>query len=171
MDLSEEAHESFSAWVSLRRDDLLRSAFLLTGDRARAEDVLQDALVKVAQRWGRLRDGNPDGYVRQIIYHAQASWWRSRREYAVAQVRDQTTAPDESIHRALVLRQALARLTPGQRAVIVLRYFEDLTEQETARVLGIATGTVKSQSAVAIRRLRDLAPELVELIGREGDRT
>lgn len=170
MDLSEDARASFSAWVALRRDHLLRTAYLLTGDVARAEDLLQDALVKVAARWGRLCDGNPDGYVRQVVYHAQISWWRARREHAVPEVFDSAPAHDDASDRALILRQALARLTPKQRAIIVLRYFDDTTEQEAALVLGVSVGTIKSQSAAAIRRLREQAPELRELIGREGDR-
>lgn len=169
MDLSEEALDSFSGWVGQRRDALLRTAFLLTGDRGRAEDLLQDALVKVARRWGRLRDGNPDGYVRQIIYHSQVSWWRSKREIPVAEPYDVDARTSDSSDRGLIVQQALARLTAKQRAVIVLRYLDDATEREAARVLGVSVGTVKSQTAAALRRLREEAPELGELIGREGD--
>ena len=169
MDLSAEAEESFTAWVASRRDALLRTAVLLSTDRSSAEDLLQDALVKVAKRWGRLRDGNPEGYARQVMYHANVSWWRTRRrEVVVAEPRDHTQ-DDDGPHHDIVLRQAFARLTPKQRAVIVLRYVEDRTEQDAARLLGVSIGTVKSQTAAAITKLREHAPELGELIGREGE--
>jgi RNA polymerase sigma-70 factor (sigma-E family) len=165
VDLSADARESFEAWVAARRDSLVRAAYLLTGDRGRAEDLLQDALVKVARRWGRLRDGNPDAYVRRVIYNSQVSWWRSRRETPVAVVFGPSET-DIEIDRDLVIRQALMRLPVRQRAVIVLRYLEDVTEREAADVLGVSVGTVKSQAHAALRKLRDEAPELGELIGR-----
>lgn len=168
MDLTDEALTSFTAWVGLRRDVLLRTAYLLTGDRQRAEDLLQDALVKVARRWGRLRDGNPDGYVRQVLYHSHVSWWRSHREVPVPELYGGVQVEDKTDNR-IILRQALARLTSKQRAVIVLRFMDDATERETAEILGVSVGTVKSQTAAAVRRLRANAPELGELIGREGE--
>lgn len=171
MELGAEAEASFTAWVASRRDDLLRTAVLISSDRASAEDLLQDALVKVARRWGRLRDGNPEGYARQVMYHANISWWRSRRrEQVVPEVFEPSgrVGADAGSDRALVLRQALSRLTAKQRAVIVLRYVEDRTEREAAQVLGVSVGTVKSQTAAALARLRAEAPELGELIGREG---
>ena len=167
MDLSGDARESFSAWVAARRDILLRSAYLLTGDLGRAEDLLQDSLIKVARRWGKLRDGNPDAYVRRVMYHGQISWWRSRRETPIAEVYGAGTTVDSDRH--LIVRQALMRLPSRQRAVIVLRYLDDVTEREAAQTLGITVGTVKSQASAALRKLRDEAPELGELIGREDD--
>jgi RNA polymerase sigma-70 factor (sigma-E family) len=168
VDLSTDARESFEAWVAARRDRLLRASYLLTGDRVRAEDLLQDALVKVARHWARLRDGNPDAYVQRVMYNSQISWWRSRRETPVAQVFG-PSATDVDVDRDLVIRQALMRLPARQRAVVVLRYLDDVTERDAADILGVSLGTVKSQAHAALRKLRDEAPELGELIGREGE--
>lgn len=162
---SDEAHDSFTAWVASRRDRLLRSTYLLTGDVGRAEDLLQDALVKVARRWGRLKDTNPDAYIRKVIYHEHVSWWRSRREVPVAEVLGAAHDESGANERGMLIEQALARLTTKQRAVIVLRYVDDLTEVEAAAALGVSVGTVKSQTSAALRRLREQAPELMELKG------
>ncbi len=160
--------QEFAAWVAGCERALLRSAYLLTGDLHRAQDLVQEALIKVALRWPRLRDGNPTGYARTIIARDHVSWWRRRRELAIADVTKSappaaTAGTDPEM--TLVVRRALARLTRAQRAVIVLRHFDDLTERETAEVLGVSIGTVKSQNSVALARLRDGAPELLDLIG------
>ena len=155
-----------SEWVVGAERRLLRSAYLLTGDLHRAQDLVQEALVKVALRWPRLRDGNPTAYALKILVRENISWWRRRREVPLGD----DDAPDGSVssdpETALVVRRALARLTPAQRAVVVLRHFEDLTERETAEILGISIGTVKSQNSAALARLRTGAPELLDLIGR-----
>jgi RNA polymerase sigma-70 factor (sigma-E family) len=161
--------ESFSAWVAARQHSLLRSAYLLTGDPHRAEDLLQDALLKAALRWGRLKDGNPDAYVRTILYRDHISWWRRRRDSPVPEIPSLPLLhDDDAVERHLMLWAALARLTPKQRAVLVLRYYEDLTERQTAEVLNVSVGTVKSQSSSALNRLRTIAPELQALLGKEG---
>ncbi|WP_182523657.1 SigE family RNA polymerase sigma factor [Nocardioides dongkuii] len=160
-----ELTEEFTAWAAGVERRLLRSAYLLTGDQHRAQDLVQEALVKVALRWPRLRDGNPTAYARTIVVRDNVSWWRRRRhEVSVAAVTEEAVSSDPDT--AMVVRRALARLSPGQRAVVVLRHFDDLTERETAEVLGIAVGTVKSQNAAALARLRSGAPELLDLIGR-----
>ncbi len=153
-------------WVTGHQHQLLRSAYLLTGDLQRAEDLVQEALLKVALHWSRLRAGNPTAFARTILVRDNISAWRRRRrELPVDSVRDAgRRAPESEV--ALVVRQALARLTPKQRAVLVLRHFDDLSEAETARILGVGVGTVKSQNAAALARLRDGAPELLELMGR-----
>ena len=156
--------EEFTQWATTHERGLLRTAYLLTGDLARAEDLVQEALVKVALRWGRLRTGNPGGYARTIIVHDHASWWRRRREYP-SDLRPEEAAVSSDPDAALLVRRALARLTPSQRAVLVLRHLDDLSERETAEVLGVSVGTVKSQNAAALARLRDGAPELLDLIG------
>lgn len=161
--------ESFTAWATLRRPRLLRTATFLTGDRGRAEDLVQEALTKVAQRWPRLRDANPDAYARQILVRDNISWWRRHRFEVVSEVTDPGRTPpgDAGVERRMLLLGALARLTERQRAVLVLRYFDDLSEAEIAHALGVSTGTVKSTAHLALRRLRELAPELSELLSLE----
>jgi RNA polymerase sigma-70 factor (sigma-E family) len=161
--------ESFTRWASERQQALLRTAVLLCGDHHRAEDLVQDALTKVAVRWGRLHDGNPDAYARQVIVRTNISWWRRRRHEVVRDVRDGgvSAGPGAEVDRRLALDRALAQLTPRQRATVVLRFYDDLSERDTAEVLGVSTGTVKSQTHVALARLRAVAPELAELLGEE----
>ena len=155
--------DDFAEFVAARSGALLRTAYLLTGDHQEAEDLVQTALIKVVPRWGRLRE--PEPYVRRILVNESISRWRRRRwrETSVPEVRD-TALPAHDVDEQVVLRQALARLAPRQRAVIVLRYFDDLTEAQTADALGISVGTVKSQSRDALARLRTLVPDL----GRDG---
>ena len=156
--------QGFTEWAAGRQRQLLCSAYLLTGDLHRAEDLVQEALTKVALRWSRLADGNPTAYALRIISRDNISWWRRRRDVPTDSFRDAGASEEPEI--AMVVRRALARLTPGQRAVVVLRHFDDLTERETAEVLGVSIGTVKSQNAAALARLRTGAPELLSLIGR-----
>ncbi len=158
----------FTEWAAGNQRQLVRSAYLLTGDLGLAQDLVQEALVKVALRWTRLRTGNPTAYARTIIVRDNISWWRRRREYPSADRADRADGVPVSSDpdAVLVVRRALGRLTPAQRAVVVLRHFDDLTERETAQVLGVTVGTVKSQNAAALARLRDRAPELLDLIGR-----
>ncbi|GAW50851.1 MULTISPECIES: SigE family RNA polymerase sigma factor [unclassified Nocardioides] len=157
--------EEFTEWAAGAQRRLLRSAYLLTGDLHRAEDLVQEALVKVALRWPRLRGGNPTAYARTVIVRDNISWWRRRRDVPTASPRDLADVSTDT-EAALVVRRALGRLTPKQRAVVVLRHFDDLSEQDTAAALGVTVGTVKSQNAAALARLRAGAPELLDLIGR-----
>lgn len=163
------APAAFEAFVEARRHRLLRSAFLVTGDLHLAEDLLQDALIKLALHWPRLR-GEPEAFVRTVLYRDAVSWWRKRRRE-----RPTTSPPDQRVADLaepaalrLVFARALDRLTVKQRAVLVLRYFEDLPESAVAEVLGVSVGTVKSQTHLALRRLREVAPELGELAGLGG---
>lgn len=161
--------DEFSAWAAGAEAPLLRSAYLLTGDLHRAEDLVQEALVKVALRWRRLRAGHPTAYARQVIARDHVSLWRRRgREVPVAEPVAADPAVSTDPDAVLVVQRALARLTPAQRAVVVLRHFEDLTERETAEVLGVAVGTVKSQNSAALARLRTGAPELLDLVRPTG---
>jgi RNA polymerase sigma-70 factor (sigma-E family) len=166
MDSSERA---FTDWASSRQHALLRGAFLLTGDLGRAEDLVQEALVKVALRWARLASENPEAYARRIIYRDNVSFWRRRRD-VVVEILPEVEAPAHESERRLMIASALASLAPRQRAVLVLRYFEDLTEMQTAEVLGISVGTVKSQASDALARLREQSPDLAALIGSEEER-
>jgi RNA polymerase sigma-70 factor (sigma-E family) len=153
--------DDFAEFVAARSGALLRTAYLLTGDHHEAEDLVQTALIKVVPRWGRLRE--PEPYVRRVLVNESISRWRRRRwrETTVPEVHDAPVA-GRDVDQQLVLRQALARLAPRQRAVVVLRYFDDLTEAQTAGALGISVGTVKSQSRDALARLRELVPDLAE---------
>lgn len=168
-----QAEDAFAAFVRGRSAALARTAFLLTGDHHRGEDLLQVALIKAAKAWERIAD-EPEAYVRRILYHESISAWRRRRWREVTVADTSTTADPASgssdVDLRLALVDALARLTPKQRAVLVLRYFEDLTEAQTATALGIGIGTVKSQTRQALQRLRAVAPDLAELVGTGGDR-
>jgi RNA polymerase sigma-70 factor (sigma-E family) len=159
------AEQQFREFVHARTAALSRTAYLLTGDAHLAEDLVQTALFKAAKAWHRI-EGDPEPYVRRILYTQNVSWWRSRRlkETSLgAYDAPADNAADSDLR--LTLEQALARLTARQRTVLVLRYFEDLTEVQTAAALGIGPGTVKSTTRQAFARLRTLAPELAELIG------
>lgn len=162
--------EGFRDFVRARLAGLSRIAYLLTGDHHAAEDLVQGALVKVAARWARVSaTDNPDAYVRKVLYHEHVSAWRRRRhvlEQSTAQPPERPGLRDEADDaiRRLLLQRALAKLTRRQRAVIVLRFFEDMSEADAAAVLGVSTGTVKSQTHHALGRLRALAPELAGLI-------
>lgn len=148
----------FEEFVAARRTALLRSAYLLTGNHDDAEDLVQVALVKAVPHWHRIA-GRPEPYVRRILARESISRWRRRRwrEVATDQLPERVQPADDDDSD---LRAALARLAPRQRAVIVLRYYEDLTERQTAEALGISVGTVKSQARDGLARLRTLLPHL-----------
>lgn len=162
-----DAYASFAAFVGARQHALLRSAYLVTGDRYLAEDLVQTALAKLALRWERICEGEPEAYVRTIITRDAISWWRRHRRERLVEAPEPTTA-DRGPEDRMVLEAALARLTPKQRAVLVLRYFDDLSEREAAEVLRVSVGTVKSQTHAALGRIRTLAPELAEFAGSPG---
>jgi RNA polymerase sigma-70 factor (sigma-E family) len=139
-----------------RGDALLGSAVLLTGKRDAAEDLLQLALERVMRHVSRIR-GDPEGYLRRTMYRLAVDRWRllaRRREVfgsdADLPVEDDTAGVDARV----VVQRLLRTLPPKQRAVLVLRYFEQLSEDEAARVLGCSVGTVKSNASRAIHRLR-----------------
>jgi RNA polymerase sigma-70 factor (sigma-E family) len=148
--------EGFEEFVAVRSGRLLRTAYLLTHDWARAEDLLQTALARAWLAWGRIRT-HPDPYVRKIMVNTYASWWRRRwtSEAPTDRVPDQIAADGYlAVDERDALWRALRRLPKRQRAVIVLRYFEDLSEVEIAETLGCAVGTVKSQASKALAKLR-----------------
>ena len=161
----ESDREAFSAWAAAAQHGLLRTAVLLTGDHHRAEDLVQEALTKVAQRWPRLSGEHPGAYARQILVRDNISWWRRHRRQVVAEAEPPPAlSADPAVDRRIMLEEALARLTPRQRSVVVLRYYEDLTAQQAADVMRVSVGTVKSQTHLALRRLREGAPELAALL-------
>lgn len=155
---------SFEAYVRARTASLSRVAYLLTGDHHLAEDLVQQALLRVVGRWKQVvAAGDPDAYVRRVLYHQHISWWRRRGSTTgplAGDPRRHVPDPSDGVVASLAVRHALARLGPRQRAVLVLRYFEDRTEVETADILGISVGTVKSQARDGLARLRTLAADL-----------
>ena len=166
-----EDQDGFRDFVAANLVRLSRLAFLLTGDRYLAEDLVQATLLKVASRWEQVTaGGDPEPYVRRVLYTTHVSWWRRRRVRVVLGVPPpEHPHADEmaAVDTAVAVRQALAILAPRQRAAVIL-IFEDLTEAETARVLGCSVGTVKSQVREALARLRVAAPELAAWAGRRG---
>jgi len=156
------ARIDFDSFVAARSTALLRTAYLLTCDHAQAEDLLQTALTKAWFSWRRI-SGEPEPYVRKILVNTYASWWRRKwngelatEELPERETADTAGAADDSHD----LWQALGRLPRRQRAVVVLRYFEDMTEAETAHALGCSIGNVKSQCSRALTKLR-IDPALV----------
>ncbi|MDH2416556.1 SigE family RNA polymerase sigma factor [Nocardioides sp. CER19] len=145
--------DTFDAFVIARRGALLRTAYLLTGSHADAEDLVQVALLKAVPQWERIAD-HPEPYVRRILARESITRHRRRRWREVTAAELPETAIDIDPVDREALRRALLTLAPRQRAVIVLRYYEDLTERETAELLGIGVGTVKSQTRDALARLR-----------------
>jgi RNA polymerase sigma-70 factor (sigma-E family) len=150
----------FSEYVAARRPLLHRTAWVLTGDHHLAEDLVQQVLTKLYVAWPRVaRMGSVDGYVRRMLVNANVDRVRRRREHPGLEGFDQA-APSVDHDAVLDLRDALAGLAPGQRRAIVLRHLWGLSVEETAATLGVSPGTVKSQTADAVRRLRDpLAPQ------------
>ena len=141
----------FAAYMAARQPSLLRTAYLLTGDRHTAEDLAQTAFAKLYLSWDRVqRRELVDGYVRRILVNEHSSLWRrawKRNEHSTDTLPDQAFVDvhHDGVNDALwEFTQTLPR---KQRAVVVLRYYEDLSEAETAQVLGISVGTVKSHSA------------------------
>lgn len=149
--------EDFREFVGRHQRAWIRTAYLLTGDAHLAEDLLQSVLIKVLGKWnGVARLDHPDAYVRKALVNQSISWRRRRSggEIPSADPPDRSYSTEDSSVTRLMVRRALMRLTPRQRAVIVLRYYEDRTERETAEILGCSVGTVKSQSHHALAVLR-----------------
>jgi RNA polymerase sigma-70 factor (sigma-E family) len=144
----------FDRFVVTRSQALLRTAFLLVQDEDLAEDLLQTALTKAWFAWSRIDD--PEAYVRRVLVTTSASWWRRRwtRETPTADIPEQPASAAHGQLEEQDLWDAIGHLPRRQRAVVVLRYLEDRTEVETAELLGCALGTVKSQCAKALAKLR-----------------
>jgi RNA polymerase sigma-70 factor (sigma-E family) len=161
-----ERDADFTAYLQARQARLLRTAYVLTGDRHQAEDLLQTSLAKLYLAWNRVQDRESvDAYVRRIMVNELSSLWRRpwrRRETTTDQVPEVAGAPPGPAGPNEALWRAVQTLPRKARAVLVLRYYEELTETETADVLGISVGTVKSQTSRALARLRETAPELRE---------
>jgi RNA polymerase sigma-70 factor (sigma-E family) len=153
----------FSEYMAARQASLLRTAYLLTGDRHTAEDLVQTALAKLYLSWDKVHTRDSiDGYVRRILVNENNSLWRrgwKRREHAsdVIPDREHRDAYDDGQHDAVW--EVVQTLPRKARAVVVLRYYEQLSEAETAAALGISVGTVKSQCSRALAALRERTPE------------
>lgn len=159
----------FEAFVASRSGALLRTAYLLTRDRGLAEDLLQTALAKAWRAWERI-DDHPEPYVRKILVNTYASWWRRRwnGEQPTAELPEHAVPGEPGAMEGADLWTAVGRLPRRQRAVIVLRFYEDLSEAQTAALLGVATGTVKSQTSKALRALR-IDPSVASDAGTKGE--
>jgi RNA polymerase sigma-70 factor (sigma-E family) len=148
----------FREYVTARGRSLLKIAYLLTGNSADAEDLVQSALAKTYQAWGRIEDRSAiDGYVRRTIVNTHISWWRRRRlnEYPTDEIPDQAIAdPSGDADLQDSVRRAIDRLPQRMRAAVLLRFYEDMTEAQIAARLGISVGTVKSTVSRAVAKLR-----------------
>jgi RNA polymerase sigma-70 factor (sigma-E family) len=165
--MSPEHEREFRDFVAARSADLLRTAYFLTGgDIHDAQDLLQTALIATARRWSRIvRRDQPDAYVRRAMARHQINRWRSRTRRPETLVPAPPDHPADRDEQAGVdlrpgLMTALRALPPRQRAVVVLRYYEDRPEAEVAALLGTSVGTVRSQSAKALAKLRAIYPSL-----------
>ena len=156
----------FTAYVRTKGPTLLRTARSLTPNPADAEDLLQTALTKTYLAWDRIDDHRAlDGYVRRTLVNTRTSQWRKRKvdEFSTDELPEPSPggAPDPTEQQAQrdALMRAISRLPPRQRAMVVLRYYEDMTEAQTAEAMGVSVGTVKSAVSRALGKLRD-DPEL-----------
>ena len=154
----------FAAYLAARQASLLRTAYLLTGNRHDAEDLVQTAFAKLYLSWDKVRDqGAIDGYVRRILVNEHNSLWR--RAWKRRESSQEHTVLDRPVHdeydegTGSALWDVVQTLPRKARAVVVLRYYEEMSEAETAAVLGISTGTVKSQTSRALAALRARAPQ------------
>jgi len=153
---------AFDAMVDVHGRALLRTAYLLTGDAHLAHDLLQTALVKTWTRWSSIRDEESGpAYVRAVMATTSVAWWRRRwrAEQPTGELPDAAGADAyDGVHHRDEIGRALAGLTPRQRAMVVLRFYEDLPEAEVAHVLGCSVGTVKSTTSRALASLRAALP-------------
>ncbi|WP_432992694.1 SigE family RNA polymerase sigma factor [Dactylosporangium sp. CA-233914] len=166
--MEEDERARLAEFVADRAPALMRVAYLLTGDRSSAEDLFQSALANTIPKWRSIRHSDPEGYLRAVMYREQVSWWRRlrRRRSAPTWLTESAVVdPRAGTDLRLALRAALWQLPPAQRAVVVLRYYEDLPEAKVAELLGCSIGTVRSRTHRSVTRLRQLLPsmDLLEL--------
>jgi RNA polymerase sigma-70 factor (sigma-E family) len=167
----------FAAYLAARQPSLLRTAYLLTGNRHDAEDLAQTAFAKLYLSWDKVRDrGAIDGYLRRILVNEHNSLWRrawKRREHAaedsVLHALDRPHHDSRDDGSGSALWEVVQTLPRKARAVVVLRYYEELSEAETAATLGISVGTVKSQTSRALATLRERAPQTLDPRASEED--
>ncbi|MQM25026.1 SigE family RNA polymerase sigma factor [Glycomyces albidus] len=166
MKTEEQQQEAeFRSFATAQRDSLRRYAYLLCGDWYEADDIVQKALTKMFAAWKRVEPGGAPAYVRRIVTnvyfsHRRLSWVRRERASDELPVR-RLDRPQEAVDVRLELIAALDRLPPRQRATLVLRFWEQLSVDETAAAMGCSTGTVKSQCAKGIAKMRELLTDSV----------
>jgi RNA polymerase sigma-70 factor (sigma-E family) len=165
-----EQEDRFQEFVRARWSHLVRTAYLLTGDAHHAEDLTQTALAKAYRSWRRVSGSdNPEAYVRRMLVTCNSDRFRKRRvKESLTDAPPERAGSDEAVARVDergVLLGALAGLPPRQRAVVVMRYWEDLSEAEVAEVLGCSQGTVKSQASKGLAKLRTY-PGLAQVMDR-----
>jgi RNA polymerase sigma-70 factor (sigma-E family) len=164
---------AFADFVALRSGALFRTAYLLVGDDGLAQDLVQEALVKTYQAWGRLREpANAEAYARRVLVTTLISWRRRRSFHE----RPQDTLPDaattdpaEGVADHDAVWRELQSLPPRQRAALVLRFYEDLSDVESADILGCRVSTVRSQVSQGLRRLREHAQPVGRVPSPEGE--
>lgn len=166
--MQHDREAEFEGFVRANIESLHRAAYFLCGDTDRAQDVVQVALIRLASKWEKVSAQAPLAYVRKILHHEAVSQWRRARREVLAT--DHHGRDPATTHRGALdpvstwiegsdLRQAVRALPIRQRSVIVLRYLDDLSEADTARAMGISTGTVKSQAHIALKKLGDALSE------------
>jgi RNA polymerase sigma-70 factor (sigma-E family) len=169
--MREEAERAYVAYVDRRAIALRRTAYRLCGGWHSAEDLVQETLIRLYARWDKLTDvGSLDAYARQIlvrVYLGQTRRFWFHRMFPTDRVPDVPAPDGTDVGSRIDLSAALERLPPGQRAVVVLRFYEGLDVRDTARVLRCSTGTVKSQTSAAITKLRALLPGYPQPATRE----
>jgi RNA polymerase sigma-70 factor (sigma-E family) len=157
MDRTPGAPDGFAEFVTARSPVLLRAAWLLTGDADKAEDLLQVALARSWRHWDRIARGNPEGYVRRVLFTTYLTWWRRRWRFEVPSAMPPDRAGPQHVASDAAsrdgVRRALAGLSARQRAVVILRYVEDRSVAETAHLLGCTGGTVKKLAFRALAAL------------------
>jgi RNA polymerase sigma-70 factor (sigma-E family) len=176
---ADRARAEFAEFVAARSTALHRAAYLIVGDVGLAQDLVQEALTKTYVAWPRLRDpGNAEAYTRKAITTTAISWFRRKgwnNERSTEHLPERPSrGHDDSVTSRAWLWECLLRLPVRQRAAVVLRYYEDLTEAQTAEAMGCAVGTVKSQVSAALAKLREQlgdSPELADLLPRHDSLT
>ncbi len=175
---TDRGQDGLAEFVAMRGSALLRLAWLLTADADAAQDLVQDALVRIIPTWNNIRPDRREACLRTAIRSAWIDRWRRSRsrfgEVAAGDITELADPAEDSIDLdgfgdRLALAAALAQLAPGQRAVLVLRFYEDQTEVQTAAALGCSVSTVKSQARAGLSRLRALMGRVLDGSG-EGPR-
>lgn len=156
--------QDFERFCAARWAALFRTAYLLTGDRHQAEELLQDSLAATWPKWDGIRPGGAEAYVRRVMANRAMRVWRRRSRETIVEAVPDSLLESPSGDDRMDLWPLIRALPDRQRAVLVLRFYEDLTEAQTAELLGCAVGTVKSQQHKALRRLREQLPDAAPVL-------